>query len=126
MEFHRQARNAAKIPQIAGHDRRAEFQSAGTDWKAGQRQIDSLAGLLGTDASRDLCRFGHGSNRDGSFQLVAEGAAIAKLRRMGAVDAVAHFRDADGAPYDRNLANRPHRTFDRLGRGTISPFGTAA
>ena len=123
--LHRQARDAVKIPQIAGHDCIAEFQSAGTDQKVGQRLIDSLGGPFPANAGCDFCRrFGYGLNRDGGFQLVEESAAaVAKLLRIGTVDAVADFRDADGAQFNRSLADRPHHTFDRLGCGTISPFG---
>lgn len=89
--LHRQARDAVKIPQIAGHDCIAEFQSAGTDQKVGQRQIDSLGGPFPANAGCDFCRrFGYGLNRDGGFQLVEESAAaVAKLLRIGTVDAVA-------------------------------------
>jgi hypothetical protein len=54
-------------------------------------------------------------------EIQEEGSA--KLRRIGAVDAVADFSNADCAQYNRNLSNRLEHTFHGLGCGTIPPFG---
>ena len=103
----------------------AEFYGAGADQKVRQRKIDTLGSLFPTEASCDFgSRFGDRVNRDGGLQFVEEGAAsVAKLRRSGAVDAMADFRNADGAQYNRNLSNRSEHTSHSLGCGTIPPFG---
>ena len=101
-----QARNAAKIPEVAGADRIAELQSTGADQQIGQRKVDSFARLFPTHPSCDLSScFGDWVNRHGGPEFIEEGAAtVAKLRCVGAVDTVADFRNADCAQYNRDLA----------------------
>jgi hypothetical protein len=58
---HTQARDAAKITQVVGSNRVAQFQGAGSDKEIRQRQNDPLAGLFSANASDDLSSgFGYG------------------------------------------------------------------
>src|ERR1039457_3191935 len=63
---HMQARDAAKIPQVVGPNRVAQFQGAGSDEEIRQRQNDPPGGLFFANAGDDLSSgFGHRMNGNG-------------------------------------------------------------
>ena len=113
---HMQARDAAKIPQVVGPNRIAQFQGAGSDEEIRQRQNDPLAGLFSANASDDLSRgFSYRMNGNGDLERVEKGAtAVAELGRIGAVDPVTDFGNGHGAEHDGNFSNHLLDTLDSL------------
>ncbi len=113
---HMQARDAAKIPQVVGPNRIAQFQGAGSDEEIRQRQSDPPGGLFSANAGDDLSSgFGYRMNGDGGLQFVEEGtAAVAELGRVGTVDPVTDFGNGHRTEHDGNFSNHFLDTLDSL------------
>jgi len=104
-----QARNAVEVAEVDRADRVAEFKGTSSDDEIGQRESDSLGGLLGANAADNLGgRFRDGMDGDVCLQLIQELAShTGPLWRVGTINAVGEFRHGQRTDHDRDVAEPP-------------------